>query len=173
MPQSFKSESGYYVLRLEQGVNRSSGAVMRIYRRISVGDRNVLEHKSRERLEMYLFKSDVAFESCGEPFHHLFRNIGLHLRQLYCKDPGEKYGSYGDKRQPDYFKRSFYGSADLDCPTCKNSKKYPIFSVFLHPEGSIKCAFDSPDEAVGLRLVLSLNQMIYVRDNFRNRVIMR
>lgn len=173
MPQPFKRESCYYVLCLEQGVDRCCGAVMRIYRRISVGDHRVLEHKSRERFEMYLFKSYVAFESGGKLFHHLSRNVGLHLRQLNCKDPGEKYGSYGDKRQPDYFKRSFYGSIDLDCPTCKNSKKYPIFSVFLHPEGNIKYAYDSPDEAAGLRLVLSSNQMIYVRDNFRNRVIVR
>ena len=49
---------------------------------MSVCYHGILEHKSGERLEMYLFEGYVAVKSFRQLTYNLFRHIRLNLREL-------------------------------------------------------------------------------------------
>ena len=80
--QTVKGESCNYVFGTEECIYFYRKGIIWVRYRMTVGYHGVLEDKSGERLEMYLFEGYVAVKSFGQLIHNLFRHIRLNLREL-------------------------------------------------------------------------------------------
>ena len=120
--ESVKGESGYYVFRPEERIYRETGCIRRVCIGIPVCDYCVLEYKSGEGLQVYLFKSDFSVKSLRKDIHDLRGYERLHLRELNGQYPRKDEGCRCHNSQPDYFDGPFDDCSLYVSPTCKNSK---------------------------------------------------
>ena len=151
-PQSIKGELCNYIFSSEECIDLYACRVKPVLTRVSVYDCDVLQDQSGEWLEVDLFKGNVSFELFGKGSDDLVCDEGLHLRHLDCQCSCKQETGRCHDDTPEYFYQPFYNPFAFCSPTCKNSKNIGENPYFCRCKMSIKHA-------------------LYVRNYFRNRVI--